>query len=101
MTTVIGFMSTPDGTFGVLAEEGGAVLASGWTDSEDALLARLRPERRPASLAPGWAPAFGRRSRPTIRATSPPSIGSPSRSRAGRSARRRGLRCAGSPQAAR
>lgn len=56
MTTSVGFTSTPDGPFGVLAEEDGTVLASGWTDSPDALLARLRPERRPVSLVGGWAP---------------------------------------------
>jgi methylated-DNA-[protein]-cysteine S-methyltransferase len=54
MTTMMGFTQTPDGPFGVLAHEDGTVLASGWTDSEAALLARLRPERRPAALSPGW-----------------------------------------------
>ena len=53
MTTLIEFLPTPDGAFGVLATEDGRVLASGWTDREDALLARLRPERRPMSLVAG------------------------------------------------
>ena len=55
MTTLIEFLPTPDGPFAVLADEDGVVLASGWTDSEDALLARLRPDRRPAALRRGAA----------------------------------------------
>ena len=58
MTTLIEFLPTPDGPFGVLAGEDGIVLASGWTDSADALLGRLRPERRPAALLGGAAPGI-------------------------------------------
>ena len=58
MTTLVEFVPTPDGAFGVLAIEDGRVLASGWTDSEDALLARLRPERRPTSLVFGSVPVI-------------------------------------------
>ena len=41
MTTVIETVTTPDGPFSLLADEDGAVLASGWTADLDALLARL------------------------------------------------------------
>ena len=37
---------TPDGPFTILVDSG-AVLASGWTDSPDAILARLAPAERP------------------------------------------------------
>lgn len=50
--TLIGFVPTADGPFGMLVRDG-RVLASGWTDDEDALLARLRATARPSSLEPG------------------------------------------------
>lgn len=57
MTTLVDFVSTPDGPFGVLVDEEGAVLASGWTDSTAALLARLAPGIRPPSVREGSARA--------------------------------------------
>jgi methylated-DNA-[protein]-cysteine S-methyltransferase len=42
-------IDTPDGPFTLLAD-GGAVLASGWTDSPDAVVARLRPAERTAGI---------------------------------------------------
>lgn len=48
-------IDTPDGPFTLLADAG-VVLASGWTDDPDAILARLRPADRPAgatSVDPG------------------------------------------------
>ena len=42
---------TPDGAFTILVDSG-AVLASGWTDSPDAILARLTPAERPHELEP-------------------------------------------------
>jgi methylated-DNA-[protein]-cysteine S-methyltransferase len=54
VTARIAFLDTPDGPFGVIGDPDGVVLASGWTDSAEALLARLRPEARPAALDPGW-----------------------------------------------
>lgn len=42
-------LTTPDGPFTLLAEDG-VVLASGWTADSDAVLARLRPEQRPAQV---------------------------------------------------
>jgi methylated-DNA-[protein]-cysteine S-methyltransferase len=40
-------MATPDGPFTLLAEDG-VVYAAGWTGDPDAILARLRPQDRPA-----------------------------------------------------
>ncbi|WP_368496480.1 methylated-DNA--[protein]-cysteine S-methyltransferase [Herbiconiux sp. A18JL235] len=53
MNAVIQFLDTPDGAFGILADEEGRVLASGWTDDAAALVARLTPALRPASVEPG------------------------------------------------
>ena len=44
---------TPDGPFTIVARADGVVLASGWTASVDAVLARIAPEFRPTELAPG------------------------------------------------
>jgi O-6-methylguanine DNA methyltransferase len=49
----IQFVDTPDGVFGIIADDDGAVLASGWTADADALLARLAPSIRPTALEPG------------------------------------------------
>ncbi len=46
-TAVAQTLATPDGPFTVLADDAGAVLASGWTDDVDAVLARLRGPSRP------------------------------------------------------
>ncbi|WP_105566071.1 methylated-DNA--[protein]-cysteine S-methyltransferase [Microbacterium halophytorum] len=50
-------VDTPDGPFTILADGDGSVLASGWTDSAERLLARLRPAHRPAEARPGSTPA--------------------------------------------
>lgn len=42
-------IDTPDGPFTLLVD-GDAVLASGWTDSPDVVVARLRPADRPAHV---------------------------------------------------
>jgi methylated-DNA-[protein]-cysteine S-methyltransferase len=52
MTLISQFISTPDGSFGLLADEEGRVLASGWTDDTEALLVRLAPAWRD-DVAPG------------------------------------------------
>jgi methylated-DNA-[protein]-cysteine S-methyltransferase len=44
--------STADGPFGIIADSDGAVLASGWTNSAEALLARIHPSIRPTVLDP-------------------------------------------------
>ena len=46
-------VQTPDGPFTVVARADGVVLASGWTASVDAILARIAPELRPLTLEPG------------------------------------------------
>ena len=53
--TLLGFVPTPDGSFGMLVRDG-RVLASGWTDDEEAVLGRLRPASRPSRLEPGLDP---------------------------------------------
>ncbi len=53
MTAIVQFVDTPDGPFGIVADEGGRVLASGWTAEAAALLARLTPSIRPAAVEPG------------------------------------------------
>ncbi|MCU1438289.1 MAG: cysteine methyltransferase [Naasia sp.] len=59
MTALIEFLDTPDGPFGVVADKDGTVLASGWTESTEALLARLRAPLPVvvAGRAPGVADA--------------------------------------------
>jgi len=44
---------TPDGPFSLLADERGAVVASGWTADAEALVARLRPADRAAAVRSG------------------------------------------------
>ncbi len=53
MTATIQFIETPDGPFGIIADENDRVLASGWTDDPAALLGRLAPRIRPTQLEPG------------------------------------------------
>lgn len=57
MTAVAQTLDTPDGPFTLVADADGSVLASGWTADVDAVVARIRPELRPASLATGEADA--------------------------------------------
>ncbi len=44
-------LETPDGAFGIVTAEDGAVLASGWSDSAEALRVRIHPSLRPDALA--------------------------------------------------
>ncbi len=46
-------LATADGPFTLLIDDEGRVLASGWTDSEEAILARLPAALRPAGLRTG------------------------------------------------
>lgn len=48
-TAVLHTIETPDGPFTLLEDEEGRVLSSGWTDSADAVLARLAVGNRPES----------------------------------------------------
>ena len=52
MSATIQFLDTTDGPFGILALDG-SVIASGWTDSAYALLARLAEKHRPLDIADG------------------------------------------------
>lgn len=52
MKLISGFTQTPEGSFGALETEAGEVVASGWTDSEQALLARI-PRLADASVTAG------------------------------------------------
>ena len=53
MTTgLIQTIDTPDGAFTIVADSEGRVLASGWTDDEGRVLARIHGSLRPASLTP-------------------------------------------------
>lgn len=47
------FVDTPDGPFAILADAVDRVIVSGWTADADAVLARLRPDRRPAEVTAG------------------------------------------------
>ncbi|MCS5733654.1 methylated-DNA--[protein]-cysteine S-methyltransferase [Herbiconiux daphne] len=53
MSATIQFVETPDGPFGIIADDEGRVLSSGWTSDVDALLGRLGPALRPAEVEPG------------------------------------------------
>ena len=50
-TALIDTIDTPDGPFMILEDDDGRVLSSGWTDSAEALLARLAPKNRPDARA--------------------------------------------------
>lgn len=50
-TALIHTIDTPDGPFTLLEDEEGNVLSSGWTDSAEAVLARLPVRARPTALA--------------------------------------------------
>ncbi len=57
MTAIIQTVHTPDGPFTILADDEQRVLSSGWTDSRDAILARLAPAQRPATIREGQTDA--------------------------------------------
>lgn len=52
-TATVQIMDTPDGPFGIIVDVDGAVLASGWTDDVEQLLARLPELHRPVDPEPG------------------------------------------------
>ncbi|MDQ1137714.1 methylated-DNA-[protein]-cysteine S-methyltransferase [Microbacterium sp. SORGH_AS 1204] len=47
------FVDTPDGPFAILADDADRVIVSGWTADAEAVLARLRPDRRPIDVTAG------------------------------------------------
>lgn len=52
-TSTLQFLDTPDGPFAILVDADGRVLVSGWTSDAEAVLARLRPDRRPDEVVEG------------------------------------------------
>ncbi|WP_438353666.1 methylated-DNA--[protein]-cysteine S-methyltransferase [Microbacterium sp. CJ88] len=52
-TATLETLDTPDGAFSILADADGRVLVAGWTADPDAVLARLHPKNRPATIAEG------------------------------------------------
>lgn len=56
-TAILEFVDTPDGPFAILAADDGAVLSSGWTDSPERIVERIRPDHRPAQVRPGTTDA--------------------------------------------
>ncbi|MDQ1083155.1 MULTISPECIES: methylated-DNA--[protein]-cysteine S-methyltransferase [Microbacterium] len=52
-TATLQFVDTPDGPFAILADDADRVIVSGWTSDPDAVLGRLRPDRRPTEVSPG------------------------------------------------
>ena len=57
MTAVFDVVDTPDGPFAILAAADGAVLSSGWTDSVERIVERIRLADRPADIRPGTTDA--------------------------------------------
>ncbi len=53
MTALIQTIATPDGPLTVLVDDAQQVLASGWSDDHGAIVARVHPALRPASIAEG------------------------------------------------
>ena len=56
-TSTLQFLDTPDGPFAILADADGRVLVSGWTSDAEAVLGRLRPDRRPDEVVEGTTAA--------------------------------------------
>ena len=52
-TSTLQFLNTPDGPFAILSDADERVLFSGWTSDAEAVLARLRPDRRPDEVVEG------------------------------------------------
>ena len=46
-------IATPDGAFSILSDDDDRVVASGWTDSLQDLIVRLRPDARPQDIRDG------------------------------------------------
>lgn len=57
MTAIIQTIDTPDGAFTMLVDAEQRVLASGWTGDAEAILHRLGPAHRPATITHGEADA--------------------------------------------
>lgn len=53
MTALVQTVPSPDGPLTILVDEAQRVLASGWTDDQAAIIARVHPALRPAAVAEG------------------------------------------------
>lgn len=53
MTATLQSIDTPDGTFTIVADDRGRVLASGWTADPEELLVRIHPRLRPETVRDG------------------------------------------------
>ena len=53
MTASFQTIDTVDGPFTIIVDEGGRVLASGWTDDVTATIDRIHPSLRPTDVMPG------------------------------------------------
>ncbi|MFT4230559.1 MAG: methylated-DNA--[protein]-cysteine S-methyltransferase [Microbacterium sp.] len=53
MTATVQTVDTPDGAFTIVADEGGRVLASGWTADGQAVLERIPARLRPTTVEQG------------------------------------------------
>ncbi|PKI92265.1 methylated-DNA--protein-cysteine methyltransferase [Actinomycetales bacterium SN12] len=53
MTALVQTIPTPDGPLTILVDEAQRVLASGWTDDQAAIIARVHPALRPTAVAEG------------------------------------------------
>lgn len=53
MTALVQTIQTPDGPLTILVDDVQCVLASGWTDDQAAIIARVHPALRPAAVAEG------------------------------------------------
>lgn len=59
MTALIQTIQTPDGPLTILADDSQRVLASGWSDDQSAIVARVHPALRPAHVGEGETDAAG------------------------------------------
>lgn len=57
MTALIQTNDTPDGALTILVDDTQRVLASGWSDNHEAIIARVHPSLRPTDVAEGEADA--------------------------------------------
>ena len=53
MTALIQTIDTPDGALTILVDDTQRVLASGWSDDHEAIIARVHPSLRPTDVAEG------------------------------------------------
>src|SRR5690606_27735124 len=57
MTAIIQTIETPDGALTILADDAQRVLASGWSDDQEAVIRRVHPSLRPDDIVEGTTDA--------------------------------------------